>query len=359
MYVLLLDLGLEMRGGQRQVWYLAHALAQQQNSIVLTACPADSSLAAGLLRDGLPVLPLPGRIPYNPLVLRALARCLQGMDIVHTHDAHAASAGAFFKSLYPGIRLIHSRRVSYALHSGIRLWKYLRADAVVGVSREISEGMIRAGIPADRVYTISSGIDPQIYMPKVPRGSNAPFLFQSIGACTPQKGYDVLLHAMRNLYSADLPPWAVRIVGDGYLKQFLLEKARALGIENRLCMPGRLDSRDVLPDCDALVVPSVDGEGSSGTIKEGWATGVPVICSALPSNLELIHDGENGLTAAVGDPHSLSDAMQRCLLDTNLRARLVAAGKCSVQNFTHRRMAAAYLNLYTQLLQSKKKPNNP
>lgn len=58
----------------------------------------------------------------------------------------------------------------------------------------------------------------------------------------------------------------------------------------------------MLPDCDALVVPSVDGEGSSGAIKEGWVTGVPVICSALASNQELVRGDENGLLAAVGDP---------------------------------------------------------
>ena len=72
--------------------------------------------------------------------------------------------------------------------------------------------------------------------------------------------------------------------------------------------------------------PSVDGEGSSGAIKEGWVTGVPVICSALPSNQELVRGDENGLLAAVGDPVSLADAMARCLTDEALRVRLAEAG---------------------------------
>ena len=54
-------------------------------------------------------------------------------------------------------------------------------------------------------------------------------------------------------------------------------------------------------------------------------TGVPVICSALASNQELVRGDENGPLAAVGDPVSLADAMARCLTDEGLRARLAEA----------------------------------
>ena len=50
--------------------------------------------------------------------------------------------GAFYKLLHSGTLLIHSRRVSYPLRRGLRSWKYRIADAVVGVSREIADGMI-------------------------------------------------------------------------------------------------------------------------------------------------------------------------------------------------------------------------
>ena len=348
MHVLLLDLGIELRGGQRQVYYLARYLAEAPDISVLTACPANGALAALLRREGLPLLPLPGRSPLNPALLWTLKRVLGNLDVLHTHDANAATVGALCKTFHPALCLIHSRRVSYPLRTGARLWKYLKADACAGVSQEISDGMIRAGLPAHKVFTIHSGIDPNRYAPKRPR-SNEPFLFQSIGACTPQKGYSVLLRAMQNLLALPLPPWKVRIVGDGPLRMPLLEEAQQLGVAECLSMPGWKDSREVLPDCDALVVPSVDGEGSSGAIKEGWVTGVPVICSSLLSNTELVQDGHNGLTATVGDPQALADAMRRCLLDAQLRDQLVSAGSRSVLEFTDKRMASAYLELYRRL----------
>ncbi|WP_303237429.1 glycosyltransferase family 4 protein [uncultured Bilophila sp.] len=352
MRVLLLDFGMELRGGQRQVYYLARALARSADIEPLTACPGDGKLAALLRDEGLPLLALPGRSPANPFLYARLDRMLDGrrVDIVHTHDANAATFGAVYKLLHGGaVRLIHSRRVSYPLKPGLRSWKYRMADAVVGVSREIADGMIRAGIPASRVSAVHSGIDPDRYRPRAER-SGGPFLFQSIGAFTPQKGYGVLVRAMAELRGRALPPWRVRIVGDGPLFGPIREEAQALGVAGLLDLPGRRDSVDMLPDGDALVVPSVDGEGSSGAIKEGWVMGVPVICSDLVSNQELVRDEENGLLAAAGDPVSLAGVMERCLLDADLRRRLVEAGSRSVLDFTDRRMADRYMALYRELM---------
>lgn len=351
MRILMLDLGRELRGGQRQVYYLVRALARTAEFEPLVACPREGKLAELLAGEGLPVLPLPWRSPVNPLVYGWLSKRLGGIpvDIVHTHDANAATMGALYKLLHGGrVKLVHSRRVSYPLRPGLRSWKYRIADAVVGVSRDIADGVIRAGIPAARVSAIHSGIDPTRYRPKILR-EGGPFLFQCIGAFTPQKGYEVLIRAMSELAARQLPPWRVRIVGDGPLREPIREEARALGVESLLELPGRRDSVDMLPDSDALVVPSVDGEGSSGAIKEGWVTGVPVICSALDSNRELVRGEENGLLAAVGDPVSLADAMMRCLADAALRKRLSEAGTRSVADVTDTVMAERYMILYDRL----------
>lgn len=352
MHVLLVDLGNELRGGQIQVFYLARALMRRDDIAPVVACPRGSALALLLEREGIPLLPLPGRAPFNPLVLFTVERALRrhAFRIIHTHDANAASLGWIFKTLHgDSLRLIHSRRVSYPLHSGMRLKKYLLADAVVGVSAEISAVVEQAGVPADRISTIHSGIDPSRYSPKAARNDGR-VVFLSIGALTPQKGYSVLLQAMSVLKEMeDLPPWEVRIVGQGPLFNDILDEAVQLGVESRLALLGRQDGRKILPDCDVLVVPSVDGEGSSAAIKEGWVTGLPVICSSLPSNTELIRDKIDGLVAPTGNPLALAAAMARCMMEDPLRARLSARGRARVWQFTDRAMALAYAALYRRL----------
>lgn len=352
MHILLLDLGHELRGGQLQVFYLARALSRCEDFKPLVACPGKSSLAVLLKKEKIATFPLPGRNPFNPMMLFALERALHrhSIRIVHTHDANAAALGAFLKAVHGNkLLLIHSRRVSYLPHSGIRLKKYLLADAIVGVSTEIATRMKEAGIPSEKIHTIHSGIDPHRYRPKEPRDDGR-IIFLSIGALTPQKGYSVLIQAMSLLEKMErLPPWEVRIVGEGPLFNDILEEAIRLGAASRLALLGRQDARVVLPLCDILVTSSVDGEGSSAAIKEGWATGLPVICSSLPSNTELVTDSIDGLVTEAGSPGALAQAMALCMTEAPLRERLAAQGKKSIRQFTDQRMADAYMALYRHL----------
>ncbi len=348
MHILLLDLGPSLRGGQRQVYYLARYLARQPDVRAVTACPRKSPLAELLRSEGAAVLPLPGRAVWNPLLLPLLigTAIRTAPLLLHTHDAHAATLGRLVKTLRPDTVLIHSRRVSYLPRSA---GKYATADAVVGVSAAVTEQMIRAGVPRSRTRTIHSGIDPARYRSRCTAGTG-PFRFVSIGALTPQKGYPTLLEAAALLdREFGLPEWEVRIVGEGPLRSSLEERIRALNLSKRVYSAGLQDSRVELPLADALVAPSADGEGSSAVVKEGWAVGLPVICSALPSNLELIRHGDNGLVFPPGHAAALAAAMRRCLLEPEAVRTLVEGGRKTLPDFTDERMARAYLELYREL----------
>ena len=358
MHVLLLDLGLELRGGQRQVLYLVRALDRMREEgepvEVLAACPKTGALAAALLEENLPCLQLPGRSAANPALLFKLWRTIRHrhIAILHTHDARAAMVGAWCKSWFSGIRLVHARRVSYPIRQGLHAKKYFAADAIIGVSHEISEGLIASGLPGAKVHTFHSGIDPSQYPPKVERDDGR-FVFGAIGALTEQKGFDVLIQAMSVLADIDdLPPWEVRVIGSGPLFQHLLEFAREQGVENSLAFFGRQDSKLFLPHFDALLVPSIDGEGSNGAIKEAWTVGIPVVCSSLPSNKELVRDKHNGLLVPKGNPLALGAAMLRLIREPVLRGRLVSNGHKSLESFTDMRMVKDTLALYRTLLET-------
>lgn len=351
MNVLLLDLGPTLRGGQRQVYYLARRLAREPGVKAVTACPWGSPLAALMQEEGLPVFTLPGRAVWNPLLLPLLLTAL-GRDphpVLHTHDAHAAVLGWALKCLRPDVCLVHTRRVSYPPSGGVRLRKYLAADAVVGVSAEITEQLNRAGVPRSKTRTIHSGIDPSRYTFR-PKEKNGRFRFLSVGALTPQKGYATLVDAAALLSGEEnLPDWEVRVAGEGPLRAALTEQARRLGVQERVHWAGRRDSRAELPLADAVLVPSADGEGSSAVVKEGWAAGLPVVCTSLPSNMELIRDEENGLLVPPGDAAALASAMRRCLLAPESVSELARRGTETLSSFTDTRMAEAYLSLYKEL----------
>ena len=349
---ILLDLGMEMRGGQRQVLYLAHALCAEPDMSTFIVCPKGSALAKAAAAQNLPLILLPGRSLVNPAVLFVLQRTVSrhAIHLVHTHDARAATMGAWLKSFKPSILLMHTRRVSYAIRPGARSKKYTQADMVVGVSQEIADGLLAGGLDKAKVRTVHSGIDPTLYTRREARNDGR-FVFGAVGALTEQKGFSVLVRAMSVIQEVeDLPPWEVRIVGQGPLFGSLLEEARSLGVEHRLALLGRQPSQQILPSFDALVVPSVNGEGSSAAIKEAWAVGLPVVCSALPSNEELVQDKTNGLVVAKESPLALGAAMLRLMENPVLCERLVAAGHQSLGHFTEKHMGAAYCALYRELV---------
>jgi glycosyltransferase involved in cell wall biosynthesis len=226
---------------------------------------------------------------------------------------------------------------------------YKQANAIVAVSAEIAQTLAAAGVDLQKIRVIHSGIDLRLYNQK--KCENRAFLrFVIIGALTKQKGHEVLIRAASLLRNESKSlPFEVIAAGQGELMTKLKKLANELEVGNIIHFVGWRDSRDLLPQCDILISSSNDGEGSNATIKEGWATGLPVIASDLASNLELVRDMENGATFSTGNPESLAKTMLALAVDPVLRKRLAKEGGLSVSNFTVERMALSYIKLYQEL----------
>jgi glycosyltransferase involved in cell wall biosynthesis len=112
---------------------------------------------------------------------------------------------------------------------------------------------------------------------------------------------------------------------------------------------GYQDSKEYLARLDVLIVPSVDGEGSSAVIKEGWASGVPVLASDLESNRELIRSGSNGVLFANKDPKGLISSLLGLVGDPDLAGRCVQGGAEAIVHFGPKGMARQYLDCYLDL----------
>lgn len=335
-----LDLGMEYRGGQRQVLYLAEKQLEQGHA-VRVAAPVEAPILAEAQKRNLPILALPHRRDFHPQNTVFLLKNLFPHEILHTHDARSASLGAIC-ALFHRPTLLHTRRVSYALGRGWSTWKYALGRVVVCVSREVEERVRAAGI--ERTVVIPSTI-PLERFSNLSRQENHGRV-GVIGALSPQKGHAQFLQALRLL---EQPP-QVWIVGEGELEPSLRELAQSLGLGERIIWKGQVESPEILPHLDVLVVPSAHGEGSSGVIKEGWAAGVPVICSDLDANLELVRPGENGLVFENGSPEDLARQLELLRRDPDLGAQLVRQGREDVQFFGTARMYAAYQQAYITAL---------
>jgi glycosyltransferase involved in cell wall biosynthesis len=354
--VLLLDLGREFRGGQRQVLALARHLSQDENFEPTLAAPRNAPLTRRAEELGLHVVHLPGRREFDMRVVYSLFSMLRRrkIQILHSNDAHGASLGAMLKQVAKGVTLVHSRRVSYPLKIGWSTKKYEAADHVVAVSREIADVLAKSGLKQEKISVIHSGIEPGDY-PDAREAAEGPLVIGTVGALTPQKGTDVFLKALARMQAESCPERGFRgvVVGKGPLMEPLEKQAEALGIADLVEFTGYRSSKKEVPKMHVLCVPSVDGEGSNAVIKEGWACGVPVVVSDLPSNLELVHHGMEGLVAAAGDAAALAKALCKAASNESLRTDLIVQGRKRLADFTMERTAEAHKALYRRLVSKK------
>ena len=149
---------------------------------------------------------------------------------------------------------------------------------------------------------MNSIIDPGFPAPAAGRKDH--FLF--VGRISREKGLHVLLEAF-----AELPESKVVIIGDGPDKNMLETGYRTC---KNITFAGKKDKAGVvqaMKECKALIFPSIWYEGQPFTIIEAFATGTPVLASAIGAMLEMIRDGYNGYHFPAGDAEALRKTIVR------------------------------------------------
>ena len=125
------------------------------------------------------------------------------------------------------------------------------------------------------------------------------------------KGVDEVLELM-----PDLPlDISYLVVGDGKDRQRLTDKAKALGLADRVIFAGHVpegEKADHYRIADCFVMPS-RGEGFGFVFLEAMACGVPVIGSALDGSREALRDGLLGKLVDPGNRAELLAAVRQAL----------------------------------------------
>lgn len=121
----------------------------------------------------------------------------------------------------------------------------------------------------------------------------------------------------------------------------VLAKAEADGVRDRIIVSGFLEAGPALlaayARADVYVLPTY-GEGSvTRTIKEAFATGVPVVSTTIRENTEFLTDGEHAVLVPMRSAAELAKGIERVIGDAALRTRMTAAGFEWVQGYTNER----------------------
>ena len=107
---------------------------------------------------------------------------------------------------------------------------------------------------------------------------------------------------------------------------------------------------------DAAVLPSVDCDTSSFSLKEAMAAEKPVIASDYGGLPEVVDDGGEGIVVPAGTVAPLREAMRTLMGDRALAARMGAAGRARVErDFSIEVFAGRTVEAYRMALDSHRK----
>lgn len=222
--------------------------------------------------------------------------------------------------------------------------------AVVADTREIAELMASCGFLPSGIFVIPGCINPDSYPDRRERGDGRA-VFSCSDTLEPGRGYDLLLESLALLFEyEDMPAWEVRIANGGPMFESFLQQAEERKVLSRLAVFGGFPGPEILRDCDVMISPASQPEGSSLSIKEGWACGLAVLCSDIAAHKELVDNGENGLTFQSGNPAELAEKMYTLAKDPALRQSLSQAGKSSLKEYRCEALLAQHLAIYQKFL---------
>lgn len=170
----------------------------------------------------------------------------------------------------------------------------------------------------------------------------------TVARLVPQKNLSLLVEAFSDLASAH-PEAHLVIVGDGPDKPGLMALAERLAPAGRVHFEAATaQPSTVLVNGDIYALSS-DYEGYAMLIAEAMASGLSVVMTDVGCAGDLARNNETALVVPRRERRALAEALDRLLIDADLRDRLAQAGLAAVgEQFDRRAIMDRYLASWGQ-----------
>lgn len=221
-----------------------------------------------------------------------------------------------------GNEIMHAK---HTLRGATLRWALRNADAVITVSESLRQFAISMGATAEKVRTISNGVESRIYFPrnrmecrrKLGLPLDQPTVL-SAGSLIQRKGHHRVIGALKALAGQDLPASLVLAGGPGREGRFedqLRQLVKDLGMEQSVRFAGRVDPptmAELMSAADVVCLASAR-EGWPNVVHEALACGTPVVASDVGGVAEMIPNEGLGYVVPPDDPDALSGALKKAL----------------------------------------------
>jgi glycogen(starch) synthase len=307
-------------------------------------------------------------------------------DLVVAHDWLSVIAGISIKKELgiPLVFHVHSNERGRTLGNGSEVVSSIErrgaqmADFVVTVSYAMQDELIQAGFPADKIQVCYNGVDPEKYKPeriseekmmevKQRYGlGNDDLMVLFIGRLVWIKGVDKLIRAMPNVLEK-VPNAKLVIVGLGDMRDYLERLVHNLNLQDAVKFRFEFIPEEEriahYATCDVAVYPSLYEPFGIVTL-EAMSMEKPVVVGAagVSGMREIVVTSgpdQCGFHINPNDPMDIAWGIVNAIQDPEKKVQFGRNGRKRVlERFTWEQAAERTIQIYTELLESRK-PQNP
>ncbi len=196
---------------------------------------------------------------------------------------------------------------------------FYRKQLIVAPSPSSKSDIIkRLHFRDSNVVTVSPGVDAQ-FKPSVSKSKHPSLLV--VGRLVPVKRHDVLIDAVKRIHEI-VQDVELNIVGDGYMKESILDKITNLNARSYIHVLGHIDEKQLinLYQKSWLLVSMSQREGWGLTILEAGSCGTPCVVSNILGHQDAVVDKKTGFLA--DDMDDFISKVTMLLQDSDLRGQM-------------------------------------
>ena len=291
----------------------------------------------------------------------------EDFTIIHTHSSKAGLLARLAAVLNKTPIVIHTIH-GFAFNDFMNMFKknffiYVEkllakwTDVLITVSNLNKKKIIDLNIAHEnKIKNIYSGIDLSLFTNKRNDDfrkelnlENDHLLLGSVGRLSDQKDPITMIEAF-GIISKPFPNAHLALVGDGELKDKILEKIDKLKLNSKVHLTGNKNNPwSVYHSMDLFIMSSIY-EGLGRSITEALSCGVPVVCTDVEGVPEIVRDNITGILVPPKDANKLADGIIRTLNDMETAKKMAEEGRRFVKdNFDVNKMVNDIDSLYNTL----------
>jgi glycosyltransferase involved in cell wall biosynthesis len=271
-------------------------------------------------------------------------------EIVHTHTPVAAAIVRLVCKNLKNVKVFYTAHgfhffkgapiKNWLIYYPIEKWLSKYTDVLITINKEdyqrakktFKAGRVEyipgVGIDVDKFANVTVNKTEKRKELDLPEDA---FVVLSVGELNKNKNHEVIIKAIAKLNSPNI---YYVICGQGPLESYLKQLANKLGISNRVKLLGfRKDIPEILKAADLFAFPSLR-EGLPVALMEAMAVGLPVICSNIRGNVDLIEDGKGGYLVKPENDAEVAASINKVYLSKEIKLEMGFVNKEKVKSYS-------------------------